>query len=428
MGFFSNADKKNNISILLISTETGLVQYYIEAPAVSYYRNGTISTGSMVILDLPRSVQVTSQHDQDKGIYLTTSSHKVTVIGQSVRHRSSDSFLASPIIRLTDNEYVYYGISVPKATVHNDSFNSSVLVVGTEDHTAMKLTVTQSVTVSAGNTTTNLFPGKQYSFTINRLQTVYMSSPFDLSGTKVIANKPVSVFSGHECGNVPWNISFCNYLIEQIPQITLWGTVFYILPLANKTSYTIKIVAAYNSTNINIYCNITRNFYSINEGEFINQTLSMQEYCAIHSNKKVLVAQFGHGQHKYKAIGDPMMTLVPSTSQYLSEFDFSTVYSSTFSHYVNIVVMVQYYQPNMIFLTAGGITRSLDKHQWVPIQINSITEAYATQVKIPVGITNLFHHNPESKMMVIAYGFAQHDSYGHIGGVHIPEGCSTISS
>ena len=102
MGFFSNADKKNNISILLISTETGLVQYSIEAPAVSYYRNGTISTGSMVILDLPRSVQVTSQHDQDKGIYLTTSSHKVTVIGQSVRRRSSDSFLASPIIRLTD--------------------------------------------------------------------------------------------------------------------------------------------------------------------------------------------------------------------------------------------------------------------------------------------------------------------------------------
>ena len=292
----------------------------------------------MVILNLPRSVQVTSQHDQDKGIYLTTSSRKVTVIGQSVRRHSSDSFLALPIIRLTDHdEYVYYGMSVPKTTVHNDSYNSSVLVVGTEDHTVMKLTVTQSVTVSAGNTTTNLFTGKQYSFTINRLQTVYINSPFDLSGTKVITNKPVSVFSGHECGNVPWNVSFCNYLIEQIPPTTLWGTVFYILPLANETSYTVKILAAYNSTNINIYCNITRNFYSINKGEFINQTLSIQEYCAIHSNKKVLVAQFDHGQHRVKAIGDPMMILVPSASQYLSEFDFSTIYSSIFSYYMLIL-------------------------------------------------------------------------------------------
>ena len=412
----------------MISTETCPVQYSIEAPAVSYYHNGTISTGSRVILNLPRSAQVTSQLDQNKGIYLTTSSHKVTVIVQSVRRRSSDSFLASPIVRLTD-EYVYYGISVPKATVHNDSFNSSVLVVGTENHTVMRLTVTQSVTVSVGNTTANLFPGRQYSFAVNRLQTIYVSSLFDLSGTKVTTNKPVSVFSGHECGNVPWNVSFCNYLIEQIPPTTLWDRVFYISPLANNRSYTIKILAAYNSTNANVYCNNTMTSYSINEGEFINQTLSMQEYCAIHSNKKVLVAQFGHGQHKFKAIGDPMMTLVPSTNRYLSEFGFSTLHNSTFNHYINIVVMAQYYQPNMIFLTVGGVTRSLDKQQWVLITVNSITEAYATQVNISEGVTNIFHRDPESKMMVIAYGFAQGDSYGHIGGVYIPaEGCSTISN
>ena len=405
----------------MVSTETCncLVQYSVEAPSVSYYHNGTISTGRIVILNLPTSAQVTSQLGQDKGIYLTTSSNKVTVIGQSVLHRSSDSFLASPIVRLT-NKYVYYGISVPKATVHNDSFNSSVLVVGTENNTVMTLNVTQSVTVSVGNTTTNLFPGRQYSFVVNRLQTIYISSPFDLSGTKVTTNKPVSVFSGHECGNVPWNVSFCNYLIEQIPPTTLWGTVFYISPLANRTSYTIKLLAAYNSTNTIIHCNNTITSYRINEGEFINQTLSMQEYCAIHSNKKVLVAQFGHGQHKREAIGDPMMTLVPSTSRYLSEFGFSTLHSSTFNHYINIVIMAQYYQPNMIFLTAGGVTRSLDKQQWVLIQVNNITEAYATQVNISEGVTNIFHRNPESKMMVIAYGFAQGNSYGHIAGVHIP--------
>ena len=90
--------------------------------------------------------------------------------------------------------------------------------------------------------------------------------------------------------------------------------------------------------------------------------------------------------------------------------------------------MAQYYQPNMIFLRTGGVTTSLDKHQWIPIQVNGIAEAYATQVKISVGVTNIFHRNPESKMMVIAYGFAQWDSYGHIGGIQIPEGYSTISS
>ena len=420
MGFFANVNPTGgDISILLITNETHPVQYYIEAPGVGYYRNGTVSVGDEVILNLPRSIQVSSVYHQNNGIYLTTSSDNVTVIGQNLYTYSSDSFFALPLIELGD-EYVYYGISVSR--FHSNNVNSSILIVGTENNTMMKLTVTQSVNIGVGNNITTLTPGIEYSFVINRLQTVYIGSPEDLSGTKIVTNKPVSVFSGHQCGNVPWDIGACDHLIEQIPPTALWGKVFYITPLANKTSYTIKTLAAYNSTTINVYCNNTMESYTINEGEFINTTSQINEYCAIYSNKELLVVQLSHGGQEDNGNGDPMMTLVPATNQYLNKFDFSTIHKPGFNHYVNIIVKEQYYQPNMIYLIAGGVNRSLDTQQWVPIEVNSITEAYATQVNISEGVTQIFHTDASAQMMTIVYGFNFYDACGHIGGFHIPTG------
>ena len=420
LGFFanradSNEDKK--ISVILTTYEEQEVQYSIEAPGVGYYHSGSISAGDEVTLNLSVNVEVLS-HDQHKGIYLTTTSDNVTVIGQNldIYSSTSDTFFALPIMDLI-NIYVHYGISVPRAP----RYNSSILIVGTENNTMMKLTATQSVSISIGTAVIHLIAGRQYSFVVNRLQTVYIGSVDDLSGTKIVTDRPVSVFSGHECANVPWNVSLCSYLIEQIPPVALWGQVHYTAPLTGKRSYTIKVLAAYNSTTVNIYCNNSMKLHTINEGEFFNKTLQMKEHCTIHSNKKVLVVQISHGGDEDRGHGDPMMTLVPATSHYLNKFDFVTANNPLepdYNHHVNIIVMAQYYHPNMIYLISGGVNRSLATQQWVPIQVNSITEAYATQMRIPEGVNQIFHTNATAQMMIIVYGFSFNDGYGHIGGIN----------
>ena len=93
---------RDRISILLKSTDTREVQYSIEAPGVAYYYNGSLSAGGEVILNLPRTLTVTSYNDQDKGIYLKVYSDSVTVIGQNLDRRTGDSFFALPIIELDD--------------------------------------------------------------------------------------------------------------------------------------------------------------------------------------------------------------------------------------------------------------------------------------------------------------------------------------
>ena len=424
LGFFENRRSNDNISIVLTTTESKPVQYSIEAPGVGYYQDGIILPSNEVILNLPKSIAVSSIHHQNKGIYLRITSDAVTVIGQHLDSRNSDSFFAVPIIQLNDS-YVYYGMSVPRATVHSVAIDSSMLVVGTEDNTVMKLTGTQLVNIGMGDAVIYLIPGKEYSFVINRLQTVYIGSVEDLSGTKIVTNRPVSVFSGHACANVPRNITACSHLVEQIPPTALWGKVYYTAPLANKTSYTVKVLAASNFTTVSMYCNNTMELFALNEDQFINKTLQMHEYCAIHSNKELLVVQFSHGGSEDNRYGDPMMTLVPAANQYLNKFVFSTIHNplqSGYDHYVNIIVKEQYYQPNMIYLTAGGVSRPLVTEHWVPIQVNNTIEAYATQLSISEGVVQLLHTSSAAQMMTIVYGFNDHDGYGHLGRFSLPKG------
>ena len=424
LGFFENFARQStndNYSIILTTSETNQVRYSMEAPSVGYYKRGTISAGDEVIFNLPSSIDVSSHDHEYNGIHLTTSSNNVTVIGQSLDYETSDSFFALPIIEL-DDVYIYYGISVPRAS-HSLLINSSILVVGTEDGTMMNLTTTQSVNISIDNTIINVISGVQYSLVINRLQTIYIGSRDDLSGTKIVTDKPVSVFSGHECGNVPWNTMACSYLIEQIPPTAFWGKTYYTAPLVGKRSYTVKILAAYDSTTVNVYCNNVVKVYTINEGGFFNKTLRMTDHCAIYSEKIILVVQLSHGGSEEANHGDPMMTLVPATNQYLNKFDFVSIRNpfelTDYTHHVNIIVMAQYYQPNMIYLIAGGTNNSLNTQQWTPIQVNNITEAYATQLTIPEGIVQVFHTNASAQMMTIMYGFDFIDGYGHIGGLGI---------
>ena len=409
--------KDGTASILIMTSDSQPVIYYIQAPGIGFHQNGIVTADNGTIVSFPSTAEVTSHIDQNKGIYLNTNSSSVTVIGQNIVSGSDDTFLAQPTIKLSVSMYIYYGISVPRTTVHSGLYHSTVLLVGTEDNTIMTLTVTQSVTIGVGAITTDLTPGRQYSFVINRLQTVYIESLEDLTGTKIVTDKPISVFSGHECANVPYDAYYCDHLVEQIPPTILWGQIYYTAPLATRRSYTIKILAARDSTNVTVNCGDSLESYVINEREFFNKTLQSQEYCAINSNKIILVVQFSHGSGE-DGFGDPMMTLVPAISQYDHKFKFSTLRNVIRNHYVNILVIAQYYQPDIIYLTAGKISRSLSTQHWVPITVNNVIEAYITQVNITEGVVEIVHSNSAALMTTIVYGFGDHRGYGHPGGLN----------
>ena len=245
------------------------------------------------------------------------------------------------------------------------------------------------------------------SYELHRLEIIYIATPgVDITGTKVTASKPISFFSGHECVINPASRR-CDVLVEQLPPTRLWGRVHYFAPLAGWTSYKIKVTAAYDSTLLDFYCNNTVNSYNINAGRFLNITYTNQEFCEVHANQEVLVAHFSDYQDSQS-----MMTLIPSTDHYTNSITSSTpnnYYSLLYNHYINIIVLASYYQPEMITITtAGGTTQSLNSQSWVPIMVNNVTVAYAAQVNIShvPGLFEVTHANDSALMTLVVYGLA----------------------
>ena len=422
----------------MTTTESTPVYYRIEAPGVDYCFNGTIIPNIQNVVDLPKNLTGKSntfpEENSDgipKGIYLKTSSDEVTVVGQSGGHNTIDTFLAVPIKNLCLNEYVYYPFSVA-AYVRADA---SFAIVGTEDETTMTITVSVKSKICFNSTSDweKLGARKKHSYVINRLQTVYVSAYLiDLTGSKITADKPLSVISGHECAFVPKFTSACDHLVEQVLPTALWGTTYYIAPLAIRRSYTLKIVAAYNYTKLQVVCNGTETNFVIDDGEYVKQVYRNQEYCAVYSNKKISVVQLSHGTSEDN-VGDPMMTLVPAVNDYSNKIISSTSHDVTFTghnQFLNIIVMPEYYQPNLINVNAGSMNVTLESYNWVPIVVSNTTKAYASQIYLNFseGIFQVTHFNNSALMSAVHYGFLineddQHANsragYGHPAGLNI---------
>lgn len=413
LGYFQNAIGDNNVSILLITTESQPVSYYVKLWGVPCYHNGTFTAKNETTINLPDSV-IVSEYDSDQyfGIHLSIQTDRVTVVGQTLANYNSDTFLVLPLIDVPfdTKEFVYYGMSVDR---NQAAFKSIILIVGIVNNTNITLRINHT-------TYTGLIPS---SFVINELQTFLIQSLDDLTGTKITADKQVSVLSGHEAGNVIADSRHADHLVEQIPSTDFWGMAYYVVPFATN-SYTIKILAAYNSTNVTVHCsNVVNEFFTINEGQFKNLSYYDQEYCSVHSNKRVLVVQFSHrGRDTINSnnVGEPLMTLVPATIHYMNKLDFSTIHSSiNYDHYVNIIVMPQFYQPSMMYLRTGGGNISLESQEWVPIVVNNITKAYAAQVTILAGAAQIVHANTSALMTAIVYGFAERNGYGYPAGLRL---------
>ena len=161
--------------------------------------------------------------------------------------------------------------------------------------------------------------------------------------------------------------------------------------------------------------------FCLSEGGFADVQVRSTDFCWVEADKRILLLQFAVGQRADSVPSDPFMALVPAVSHYTNAFTLPTVRSSfnDFTHYLNIIIPAEHYQPDQIFLD-GQSLQSLAL-EFVAIVHNGETMAYATQVTVSATTHTLIHDNSTGVIGVVSYGFAASASYGHVGGMQLPE-------
>ena len=80
--------------------------------------------------------------------------------------------------------------------------------------------MTRALMIQGTGSNGNHPAGVPFNITLNRGD-VYqlrhgLDDKADFTGTTVVGNKPIAVFGGDLCGEVPYDVQFCDHMVEQM--------------------------------------------------------------------------------------------------------------------------------------------------------------------------------------------------------------------
>lgn len=159
------------------------------------------------------------------------------------------------------------------------------------------------------------------------------------TGATVVASKPVAVFAGHECAQVPSNLQACDTLIEQmIPTDKLSTSHVLAASLSagqsSQASDLVRVIASANGTVVSVNGSAVA---TLNAGQYHEFSLAQNTGAVVDATAPVMVAQYLKGSGGSGGNTDPAMALVPGVEAWLSEYrlatpggaqDFATDYAS----------------------------------------------------------------------------------------------------
>ena len=423
-------DADDEVKLFITTPETVPVTFTVSIPGKNYFYRGIVNPGGVREFAFNgTNYALRNTTDRSKGIIIKTENERqIFVYGaQDIRH-ATDSFLALPPHDIGAISYTYIAAMIH--TLDSGTWSGTVVyihalvgIVSGEDDTHLTITPTGNVIIGAEA----VAAGESVNVTLARAETLLSVFVGDLTGTKVTSNRPISFFSGDQCTNVPSGVKYCDQIVEQLPPVEVWGRQFATAPLKTRSFDVFRIVASADSTTVIVRCTHRSgsqgyvDTFVLNEGGYTDVQVSSTNFCWMEADKRILLLQFSVGAAADSVLGDPFMALVPAVSHYTNTFTLPIVDSSLndFTHYLNIIIPAEHYQPDQIFFD-GQSLQSLAL-EFVAIVRNGETMAYATQVTVSATTHTLIHSNSSGVIGVVSYGFAEDSSYGHIGGMQLPQ-------
>lgn len=324
IGFMKNSggeppsnEVDNDIS-LHITGET-FTRGRVEAKALGIDIQFTVAPDSVTIIPLPNgnsgrsTIAVTTSDTVQPGMGVhITADAAIAVVGLNHKLYSTDAFSALPVDALGSS---YMVMSYPASKPGQGApMPGQFLLVAVHDNTTVTIVPTASTKGGrAAHTsfTVVLHRGEAY------LVQSSVGSGEDPTGSKVLADKPLACFSGHERTEIPvgaltylGNYPSRDHLVEQLPPLYAWGKTVIAVPSATVDKPDLlRILSADSNNAISIAGRVVDRLHA---GEFIDRDIPA-EPIVIEGSGRILVAQYLHTSWgepdgaSLPAYGDPAM-------------------------------------------------------------------------------------------------------------------------
>ena len=419
------APSKFAVYDVMIGTPFDQADYIIESND-GEITSGTVTSSNPAVVRVSSSYLVTSSGfiDRVKGIRVrTTSPNQIYVLvvtsyddfGSFRSIFGYGSYLVHPNNEFSSGgDYVYFAVSFAP----NENGMSNVLLIGNHNETFVSITPAQNVSlpVDAGSESLliEVAAGTTHNVTLNSFQTLGFFTALDLTGTKIISDKPVTVITGHQCAQIPSTTGFCEPLYIHLPPTFNWGQSFLLAPFGGRTAdQYYKVVTSVDSTMIHYRCDIYSNdsvsleIPTAGSGHLLS--LSSDSYCYLNASSPVFLVQMSPGKDE-DGLGDPALAIVPPTSGYVKSASFLNLPSDFPNNFITVTVLAEHFITSQILFDGNPLACS-----WNVIRNTFSDEivGYGCTYNVLPGTHVVTHSGDDGVLSVIAYGWDDRPFLGY---------------
>ncbi len=399
----ANITAVSQCEVTVIQTESGLTETRTLMPGAKWE----------YVVGRTRIMLAPGEHKSNRTIHVGSTA-PVTVNVVSDGPYVTDSYCALPISTY-GTEYIAasYGCGVCTS-----GFGGVIAVVATQDDTEVRITPT-ALTIAAN------LPGYTFGVRLNRGEVYQVSAQNvkdDLSGSRITADKPVTVISGHANVNLQESPTGAqNALLEQVPPVVDWGKRFYVRPLPGQAYGVYKVFASRAGTTVR------RNGQPLDTlagGEHL--IFTFDEPLIIETSEPAMVTQFT--SHFEAPVPEPdsdpsMMVINPLESfaksyQWMTPFLIPRIVPSSLidSDPDTVTVPFEHY----LMVTAPVIGRTSVRLDGRPIDFDRLALPHgdglylSAIIKIDPGVHQLTASTPINAQI---FGYSHYDAYSSPAGV-----------
>ena len=409
----------------MIGTPFQQASYNVES-STGNISAGTVSSSASTVVTIRSDFEVTSSgfEHRMKGIRVRATSENPIYVLVTIRYpdffvTGYGSYLVHPNYEFEGiSNYEYFAMSTDYAgepAIRNR--RSNILLVGNSDETSISITPTQRVRLPQDAQTNSpiieVAAGTTHNVTLNSLQTMGFSNILDLTGTKIVSDKPLTVLTGHQCAQVPITVFFCEPLYVHVPPTINWGQLFLLAPFAGRRAdQQYKLVTSTNSTTIAYRCagQKSMGLESSKAGDSFILAFPRNSYCYLTASSHVFMAQIAPGSTS-DSMGDPAVAIVSPITGHVRSTSFLNLPSSVFpNNFITVTVQANHFNVSQIQLDGYKLNCT-----WTDIHntINDNIVGYGCTTSVSTGTHTVLHSAENGVLSVVTYGWNARRSLGY---------------